>query len=175
MSPWSKILVPVDFSACSRAVLEQAAALGARVGASRIDVLHVWHPPAAVPFEGDWITPLAAFTRSEAGQAMARLLESLEVHDAPPIRGRLATGDPVDAILHLIDAERHDLVVMGCHCRRRFAHLWMGGTVERVTRRAPCPVLIFRAADHPTATHPGLGTTAPTQKGSDHAQVNPRT
>jgi nucleotide-binding universal stress UspA family protein len=43
----SRLLVPVDFSACSRAALEYALFLGERFGAS-IDVLHVWDRPHGI-------------------------------------------------------------------------------------------------------------------------------
>ena len=42
-----RILVPVDFSTCSRAALEYAAVIARRFG-SGVDVLHVWEPPRYV-------------------------------------------------------------------------------------------------------------------------------
>jgi nucleotide-binding universal stress UspA family protein len=47
MAPLKRILVPVDFSECSRHALRRADEL-ARVFDARLDVLHVWQTPAFV-------------------------------------------------------------------------------------------------------------------------------
>ena len=39
-----------------------------------------------------------------------------------------------------------DLIVMGTHGRRGFAHVLLGSVAEQVVRSAPCPVLTVRAA-----------------------------
>ena len=44
MPRFEHILVPVDFSPCSRSALEHAQSLAEEYGAN-IDVLHVWYPP----------------------------------------------------------------------------------------------------------------------------------
>jgi nucleotide-binding universal stress UspA family protein len=141
-----RILVPVDFSACSRAALDYAAFLGERFGAA-IDVLHVWEPPGYVGPEvminvpGRTGLPLVEFARTEAGREMEKFLAALEERKIVEVNGRLETGMPVNMILSAAADRDYDLIVMGTHGRTGF----MGSVTERVVRRAPCPVLTLRA------------------------------
>jgi nucleotide-binding universal stress UspA family protein len=52
-------------------------------------------------------------------------------------------GDPVEKILAEVDAWRADLIVMGTHSKTGIERL-LGGTAQKVIRRAPCPVLVTR-------------------------------
>jgi nucleotide-binding universal stress UspA family protein len=138
----SRMLVPVDFSPCSRVALDYAAVLAFPLGAS-VDVLHVWQAPFSEPISGG-LPPLAVFVRNEAERAMAELMTGLEARlgsTTDLIRGRLACGDPTEVILTSIVSGGYDLVVMGRHGRGRLHYLLMGSVAERVCRRAPCAVL----------------------------------
>lgn len=64
-------------------------------------------------------------------------------------RGRAAvlTGDsPADTIIRMAAQEKFDLVVVATHGMTGLARLVIGSVAERVTRHAPCPVLVARAA-----------------------------
>ena len=142
----NKILVPVDFSACSRLALEYAIHFGTRLGARAIDVLHVWEPlrhldPGA-RLQGREET-LGEFVQSQAGQAMKELLEHVEGTLSFEVHGRLESGAPHTSILH-VAAEGYDLIVMGTHGRGLMSHLILGSTTERVIRLAPCPVFSMK-------------------------------
>jgi len=52
-------------------------------------------------------------------------------------------GLPVNIILEA--AADHDLIVLGTLGRSALSKLFMGSVAERVTRYAPCPVLVVRA------------------------------
>ena len=142
-----RILVPVDFSDCSRASLDVAVDLAARFG-SEIEALHVWETPIYVtpdlmlwaPAQGK--RSLADFARTHAGQAMEKLLESVEKNGVK-VHGRVETGGISDVILHA--AEDADLVVIGTHGRTGLAHVLLGSVAERVVRQSPCPVLTVRS------------------------------
>jgi nucleotide-binding universal stress UspA family protein len=41
-----------------------------------------------------------------------------------------------------------DLIIIGTHGRSGLAHVFLGSTAERVTRHAPCPVLVVREQEH---------------------------
>ena len=150
MESISRILVPVDFSVCSRAALEYAAFLAARLGAA-IDVLHVWEPPIyfsadVMIAEGDRERTLAEFVRTHAGRRMEDLLASIERRGVR-VRGRLATGPTVDTIITSA-REGYDVLVIGTHGHTGLRHLIAGNVTEKVVRRAPCPVVTVRGDEH---------------------------
>lgn len=144
-----KILVPVDFSVCSRAALEMAEVIAEKFGAS-VDVLHVWEPPryvipeVTVQLPGEPQQTLAQFARSAAGKEMEAFLVALEGKGQLRVRGRLESGDPTEVIIDLADREQYDLIVMGTHGRRGLSHVLLGSVAEKVVRRAACPVLTRR-------------------------------
>lgn len=137
------ILAPVDFSDRSLDALEYAVQVAKQLKAT-VTILHVLEP---VTYGLD----LTLIHTSERERTRARLeaeldalvhavaLEGLTVHRA--IRG----GTPADSLLHFIDENRCDLVVMGTHGRRGLSHLVNGSVAEAVLRRAPCPVLTVKS------------------------------
>jgi len=149
----ARILVPVDFSACSRAAMEFAAYFAGRFGAS-VDVLHVWEPPryvipeVTVEVPGEPKKTLLEFARSEAGKEMESFLEELQRSGTVKVRGRLESGDPTEVILELTDTDEYDLVVMGTHGRTGLSHLFLGSVAEKVVRRSRKPVLTIRHPEH---------------------------
>ena len=52
---------------------------------------------------------------------------------------------PAAAIVEYAKEHNIDLVILGTHGRGAMAKLFMGSVAERVTRYAPCPVLVVRA------------------------------
>ena len=79
MNQLRRILVPVDFSACSRAALAHAAVLAKSFGAS-IDLLYVWEAPAFVAPEAmvgaaGTTQTLAQLASDQAEAAMREFLE----------------------------------------------------------------------------------------------------
>jgi len=142
----SKILVPVDFSECSRAALEYAAFLADGFGAS-IDLLHVWEPPYYVVPEmlvylpGDAEKSLAEFAQTQATKQMDEFVASVRSSLDFEVKRWYETGAPADTILKTAHEGAHDLIVMGTHGRTGLQHLLMGSVTERVVRRAAVPVL----------------------------------
>ena len=134
-----RILVPVDFSPCSRAALEYAEDFAESLGAS-VDLLHVWAGLYHHALEAE---PLALFAHSELAKEMELLLGELEQRGIPA-HGRLEEGSPREAIVRAAANGKYDLIIMGTHGRTGLAHLFLGSVAESVFRRAPCPVLTIR-------------------------------
>jgi nucleotide-binding universal stress UspA family protein len=136
-----RILVPVDFSPCSAEALRYAATLAEQLDA-QIDVLHVWQSPQ-LAFADGTIPPLTVFAHTQAGQAMSTFLEELEASGMPAdrVRGRLASGDAATRVLEVAEEGGYDLIVMGRHGRGRLQHFLVGSVTEKVSRKAPIPVL----------------------------------
>jgi universal stress protein A len=142
-----RILVATDFGPDSEAALNYALDLAKAVKAS-VDVLHVVESPLAA---GMWASEL--YTAEIAGlqinlerDAAEHLRRTIAVLPEPSVvvTGAVRTG-PAVATIHEYALERgSDLLVMGTHGRTGVARLMMGSVAERVTRTAPCPVLVVR-------------------------------
>ncbi len=149
-----RILVPVDFSECSRAALEWAALLAERFGGS-IDVLHVWDTPHYVGPEflirepGETGHPLQKAALAQAETEMYEFLSRFR-QGSERFRVRLESGKPYETIIKLAADEHFDAIVMGTHGRSGFRHLVLGSVAEKVVRAASCPVMTIR---QPEAAH----------------------
>lgn len=141
-----RILVPVDYSQCSRAALRFAIDLARRFGAS-LDVVHVWDRPSYV---GDAIL---AHTEPRSGKSLIFLIQENAQRDFdeflaqapidPDVRHeqRLLSGDPASALLHELKQGRHDAVVVGTHGRTGLSHALLGSVAEKLARLSPVPVV----------------------------------
>jgi nucleotide-binding universal stress UspA family protein len=135
------ILVPTDFSTASDAALPQAEALAKQKSASLL-ILHVEEPPLA--YGGGELYYGLPEPNSE------RILKMLEdVRPADPtvaFTHRLTMGDPAGEIVRIAAEEGVEMIVLGTHGRSGMTRMLMGSVAESVVRRAPCPVLVYRAA-----------------------------
>jgi universal stress protein A len=142
-----RILVPVDFSECSRAALEGAVLLAERFGGS-IDVLHVWNTPHYVGPEflirepGETGHPLAKEALTEAERRMREFLSG--IRPGGKFQVRFEQGKPFETIIKLAGDEHFDAIVMGTHGRSGLQHLVLGSVAEKVVRSASCPVMTIR-------------------------------
>jgi len=135
------ILVPTDFSTASDAALPHAEALAKQKSASLL-ILHVEEPPLA--YGGGELYYGLPEPNSE------RILKMLEdVRPADPtvaFTHRLTMGDPAGEIVRIAAEEGVEMIVLGTHGRSGMTRMLMGSVAESVVRRAPCPVLVYRAA-----------------------------
>jgi nucleotide-binding universal stress UspA family protein len=139
-----RILVPVDYSACSHTSLRCAAYLAEKLQAV-LDVVHVWDRPSYVSD--------VVLTRHEplSGKSLITMIEENAKRDledflkkaAVPAAGagRLLTGDPATALLHELKPGNHQLVVVGSHGRTGLAHALLGSVAAKLVRLSPVPVL----------------------------------
>ena len=141
------ILVPVDFSECSREALEHAIVLADRFGAS-IHVLHVWEPPHYVGPEflirepGETGHPLRDDALAQATKEMEEFVSAFP--QRARFQLRFACGKPAQAIVTLAAEEAFEAIVMGTHGRTGLPHILLGSVAEKVVRTAPCPVMSVR-------------------------------
>jgi len=141
----TKILVPTDFSTGSRAAIDLACDLGKRLDVPLL-LLHAYALPAYPLPEG-----VVLATPEQAAEIVSKSSEALH-RDLDLVRSRgvfadsaLIEGDPFDTIMQVTKERAVDLIVMGTHGRRGFAHALLGSITEKLVRRAPCPVLTVRA------------------------------
>lgn len=144
------ILVPIDFSRVTSAVIDQAAALAERFDAE-IALLHVAAPdPDFVGYDAGPETVrehVAADLRSEH-----RELQSIaETLRARGLRAHAVTvqGSTVEAILERAERIRADLIVIGSHGHGAIYRALVGSVSEGVIRASRCPVLLVPAEPPP--------------------------
>jgi len=140
------ILVPVDYSSCSRAALSFALDLAQRYQAS-LDVVHVWDRPAYMtdavmmstePVHGKSLFRLIA---DNAQRDLDEFLHGVAVPAGTTLSGRLLDGEPAAALIQELKRGKHDLVVLGTHGRTGFSHLMLGSVSEKLARLSPVPVV----------------------------------
>jgi nucleotide-binding universal stress UspA family protein len=145
-----RILLPTDFSKYSQAALTYAAAFAERFSAE-LYLLHVVQNLALVM--PDILTMDAAalpspeqFTPAvEAG--FDRLIEENKLEKLQ-VRREIREGTPFYEIIRFAREADIDLIVMGTHGHSGLAHVLLGSVTEKVVRKAPCPVLTVRHAEH---------------------------
>jgi nucleotide-binding universal stress UspA family protein len=139
------ILVPVDFSDCSRKALEHAEALAEGFDAE-IHLLHVWEIPPYIPPEamvgvpGGTTQTLTHTAHAHATRALSAFEDAVKKPGTRIRQSKLESGDPARMIVEVAKNEGHGLIVIGTHGRTGLGHLLMGSVAEKVLRRAHCPV-----------------------------------
>ena len=149
MKRLKKILAPIDFSRNSRVGLSFALSLAAENSAELV-VLHVgsefqaWEIPDETGFLSDrsYKWEIDRIVR-EATLDLNNFLEKYreELRRAPQARRRVVLGDVVEKIVDVAREEEADLVVMSPRAHGSVRRFFLGSVTDKVTRRAPCPVL----------------------------------
>jgi nucleotide-binding universal stress UspA family protein len=138
------ILVPIDFSPVTRAVVDAAVAL-ARGGGSRLVLLNVVHPPTLVTNLDAPVTEMYSLVESMRASAVAELArwrKKAERAGAASVRTAIAEGYPSVEVLREARRLKAGGIVIGSHGHTAFFDLLLGSTTSGVLRRAPCPVLV---------------------------------
>jgi len=151
MKQLSRILVPVDFSECSRAALEHASTLAKSFDAT-VDLLYVWEAPAFIAPEAmvgaaGTTQTLSQLAGDQARAAMKEFHEKAVADGIAIGTTCVEQGDPARTIVEVAERDGYDLIAMGTHGRSGFAHLLLGSVAEKVVRRSTCPVLTVRTAE----------------------------
>lgn len=142
-----RILVPIDFSECSKQALRYALPMAKERGAT-LTLLYVVAPVYGVGEYGAVdSTALEARMRSAADQELAKLIEE-EVHGEVPALSVVRLGAPASEVVEAARELPADLIVLATHGRTGLKHVLIGSVAEHVVRRAPCPVLVVREPEH---------------------------
>lgn len=140
------ILVPVDLSDASVAILQWAVDL-ATVQGARVDALHVIDLPsytsmAHLPAEGLDGPTLAEEAHLQATKKLRRLVKEA-TREGVHVRGIVESGDVLEHIVR--DARGYDLVVIGNH-RSGLTEIFFGNTADKVAGRVDTPVVGVRVS-----------------------------
>ena len=144
------ILVPVDFSAHSKAALLKACELAGCTN-DPVLVLHVIHDPADMPGYYGQVTKKKKLLRIEdlARESFDDFMQTV-IEENPDVKllkkveRMLVVGLPVNRILEVAKKRDASMVVMGSQGRTGIQHLMLGSKAEQVTRLCQAPVLIVK-------------------------------
>lgn len=137
-----KILIATDGSDYTKEAVSQGLHLAKVLGAE-VTALYVIDQTSFVSFPMDSsIVSVYSLLENEGKRAVEDVRkegEEMGVKVAPVV----VEGSPTRKIVEM--AADFDLVVMGTLGRSAISKLFMGSVAERVTRYAPCPVLVVRS------------------------------
>jgi nucleotide-binding universal stress UspA family protein len=137
------ILVPVDFSNCSREGLRYAIAFANEFGA-KIILMHATYLGYIYSAEGTAmydIPGLQKAARQNAERKMRELVRSVNF-GAVKFEAAFTDGSPVIDICALAKQHDIDLIITSTHGYTGFTHVLIGSIAEQVVRHAPCSVLV---------------------------------
>lgn len=151
---FSRILLPIDFSDAGKPAAKCACDMAARLGAT-LYCMHVvdesYQYWSAMGPEPVIIGPPPQELIDTAKQRLQRYVtEYLSALSVKPVE-LVSMGTPFVEIITAAKEHAIELIIMGTHGRGAIAHALLGGTTEKVIRKAPCAVLTVRASCYPTA------------------------
>lgn len=143
-----KILVPTDFSDCSKKALQYALPLAKEHDAA-ITLLNVVPTPCypADGYGGIDYASLEADMRA-SGDKELRALARSEVRGEVPVDTLVRDGSAATEITEIARSLPADLIIISTHGRTGLKHVFLGSVTEHIVRHAPCPVLVVREREH---------------------------
>jgi universal stress protein A len=142
-----KILVPIDFSECSKQALACAVPFAEQFGA-KLELLHVvapyygFDPNGFGGYQGSEASVNESAMKTLTALAQSTLPSKIECH----VQARCGR-----VITEIVAAARElsaDLIIISTHGYTGIKHVAFGSTAEGVVRHAPCPVLTVRAKEN---------------------------
>ena len=149
MIKMKKVLVPTDFSDSARHALRYGISFAKEYGAELV-LLHVVEN-LTVGYASDLFpVPMAEVFQEISGYAKTELAKlAAEAREkGVAVTEVVAQGKPSAEIIRYAASNAVDMIVLGTHGKGMLDQALFGSTTERVVRRAPCPVLTVRMAEH---------------------------
>ena len=140
---FSRILCPVDFSPCSRLTLHYARQL-AEACRGQLVLLHV--KPTIVEAYQSMVPELAAYVSWDE-RSLSETFNDFSGDWSGRYEKIISGGTPHEEILRIADQMESNVIVMGAKGLSRVERFLLGGTTEKVVRRANCPVLTVHDGD----------------------------
>jgi universal stress protein A len=145
VQPYQHLLVAIDFSPGSDAVIERARDLSQRYKA-RVSLVHVVEP-MLMEYTGELVLPedldLERQLVDSARERLAGIAEHLHARGSDC---HVLVGSPKSEIVGLAGEGDVDLILVGSHGRHGLA-LLLGSTANAVLHHAPCDVVAVRITE----------------------------
>jgi len=140
----NRILVPLDGSSLSEAIVPVAEALARDYGAELVLLRAVLARTAAGSEAPD------AKRAGEAEAYLTRIAEGLQRRGLARVRWSISHAGPEQAIAEAAVQNGVDLIAMTTHGRSGLGRLLLGSVAESLVRQAPAPVLLVRGQLSPS-------------------------
>ena len=138
-----KIVVPLDFSACSMAGLEFAIQFARRWDAQLV-LFHAVPIHAFAPY-GDYggreLPDITGYAQDVAKQEMEELISRLRTRGIK-VEAAVELGSAAQEICDYAREHDVDLIISSTHGSTGLRHVLIGSTAEHIVRYAHCPVLV---------------------------------
>ncbi len=145
-----RILLPTDLSEHSETAVPYACSLAERFGAE-LHLLYVFEQYTGSSYVPGVPLPAADSDmqqlKHDVAAAMAKWIDDDWAAKLTIVRAT-CEGSAFVEIIRYAKQQDIDLIVMGTHGRSGVPHLLVGSVAEKVVRKASCPVLTVRPADH---------------------------
>jgi nucleotide-binding universal stress UspA family protein len=142
-----KILVPIDFSDCSKKALQYAIPFAKQFHA-RMIFLHVLPTHHAIGREAEFAgTLIDGDLKNELEAQLTTLVQEI-VPSEIPMEIEVRHGAPSMEIVNAAKEMGVDVIVMSTHGHTGRVHAFIGSVAGDVVRLAPCPVLVVREHEH---------------------------
>jgi len=153
------ILVPVDFSDCSKEGLDYAIGFAQEFGA-KIILVHVTYLGYVYSSEGTAIYDIPGLQKAARKTAERKMRELVRTVNFGAVKFETAftNGSPVIDICAFAKDHDVDLIITSTHGFTGFTHVLIGSTAEQVVRHAPCSVLVVPS--HPQVRAANLAKSA---------------
>lgn len=146
------ILIPIDFSPCSKGAARMGVFL-ARKARAKIHLLHIANIPVGwdkKPLQIRQQNP-AIESRLKAAEKKIRKFSTHKMFKGLTLTTAINGDAAFEQILAYAKFHHIQLIVMGAHGAGESAGLFIGSTAQRVMRMASCPVLSVKKNYTPTA------------------------
>jgi universal stress protein A len=144
-----KILAPIDFSELSMVAMRGAMELAKDIGAE-VHLVHVVAPhhsfiplPLATNAEQSRELVREAAMIEQADEELSRIKRD-EFGDSKKVFTFAVVGPPVQKLVDYAAQNQIDLILMSTHGRTGAEQMLIGSVTEKLTRYAPCSVLVLR-------------------------------
>jgi len=132
----------------------------ARDSGAELVILHAWYiPTTAYSLEAVFPATMVRDITGESQQALDAAVDKAKADGVPRATAKLVSGMPWAQIVDELTAQPYDVCVIGTHGRTGIARVLLGSVAEKVTRHAPCSVLVVHPGTTPKPFHHALVAT----------------
>ena len=144
MTTFSKILLPIDFTECSIAILPHAKLMKEKFDA---DLYLLYNMPGPEQYKGlelesDWFANYGHALKREAESALRNFITQ-NMQGFEPKKADIRIGEVVAETALYADDEGIDLIITATHgCHTAESRIY-GSIAEGISRESGCPVMII--------------------------------